>query len=165
MKKLVTLFFISLLAFTSCEDELDINTNPNFPLEISSGLALSAAQGSITTAIGGGFFNMGGMLAQFYTQAPGAGQYEDIDQYNMDTDFADRLWIELYAGALNDLQFVKNESMEDGNTGTFLIATLLEAYTFQYLVDIFGNVPYTEALQGPENISPVSYTHLRAHET
>ncbi len=154
MKKLVTLFFISVFVLTSCEDDLDINTNPNFPPEINSGLALSAAQGSITTAIGGGFFNMGGMLAQFYTQAPGASQYEDIDEYNMDTDFADRLWIELYAGALNDLQFVQDESIEDGDTGTFLIATLLEAYTFQYLVDIFGDVPYTDALQGRENISP-----------
>lgn len=154
MKKLVSLIFISLLVFTSCEDELDINTNPNTPPEINKGLALSAAEGSIATIIGGDLFNLGGMYAQFYTQAPSAGQYEAIEEYNINTDYANRLWTELYAGALNDLQFVQNESMEDGDTGTYLIATALKAYTFQYLVDLFGDVPYTEALQGNDNISP-----------
>jgi len=154
MKKLISLLFMSLLVFTSCEDELDINTNPNTPPEISRGLALSAAQGSIATIMGGEFFNLGGIYAQYYTQAPSAGQYDAIEEYNLNTDFANRTWTELYAGGLNDLQFVENKSMEDGDTGSYLIATILKAYTFQYLVDIFGDVPYTEALQGNDNISP-----------
>ena len=154
MKKIFSLIFISCLVFTSCEDELDINTNPNTPEEINNGLALTAAQGSIATVIGGDFFNLGGMYAQYYTQAPSAGQYEAIDQYNINTDYANRPWSELYAGGLNDLQFVQNRSMESGETGTYLIATVLKAYTFQYLVDIFGDVPYTEALLGSDNIQP-----------
>src|SRR5690606_12113431 len=99
-------------------------------------------------------FNLGGMWAQYYTQSPSAGQYDDIDQYNVDTEFADRLWIELYAGALNDLEYVKDESTADEDPATFLIATVLQAYTFQYLVDVFGDVPYLEALQGNDNITP-----------
>lgn len=154
MKKLVNLIFISLLALTSCSDDLDINTDPNTPQEINKGLALSAAQGSITTIMGGEFFNLGGMFAQFYTQAPSAGQYDAIDQYNLDTDYANRLWTELYAGALNDLEFVLSESEDQGDTGTYLIATCLRAYTMQYLVDVFGDVPYNEAFQGSSNISP-----------
>ncbi|WP_339812377.1 hypothetical protein [Zunongwangia profunda] len=66
MKKLVNLIFISLLALTSCSDDLDINTDPNTPQEINKGLALSAAQGSITTIMGGEFFNLGGMFGQNY---------------------------------------------------------------------------------------------------
>lgn len=154
MKKVINLFFISLLVLTSCGDDLDINTNPNTPPIISKGLALSAAQASITTILGGEWFVLGGMYAQYYTQAPSAGQYDDIEQYNLNTDFANRTWTELYAGALNDLQFVQDRSLEDGDTGTFLIAAALKAYTFQYLVDVFGDVPYLEALQGNGNISP-----------
>lgn len=154
MKKVINIFFISLLALTSCSEDLDINTDPNTPQEINKGLALSAAQGSIATVLGGELFNLGGMYAQFYTQAPSAGQYDAIDQYNLDTDYANRLWTELYAGALNDLEYVKDEATQDGDTGTFLIATCMKAYTMQYLVDIFGDVPYTEAFQGNDNISP-----------
>ena len=154
MKKIVRLFLVSLLVLVSCEDDLDINTNPNTPPEINKGLALSAAEGSIATVIGGTLFNLGGMWAQYYTQSPSAGQYDDIDQYNVDTEFADRLWIELYAGALNDLEYVKDEATADEDPATFLIATVLQAYTFQYLVDVFGDVPYLEALQGNDNITP-----------
>ena len=154
MKKIIGLFFASLMVLTSCQDDLDINTNPNTPQEINKGLALSAAEASIATVMGGELFNTGGMLAQFYTQAPSAGQYDDIDQYNMATDHANRMWSELYAGALNDLEFVKNESQKEENTGTYLIATVLQAYTFQYLVDVFGDVPYMDALKGSDNISP-----------
>lgn len=154
MKKILSIFLASFLVFTSCEDALDINTNPNTPPQISAGLALSAAQGSIATVLGGDLFNLGGMYAQFYTQAPSAAQYDDIEAYNLSTGYANRLWTELYAGALNDLEFVKNESLNDGDTGTYLIATLLQAYTFQYLVDVFGDVPYMDALQGSDNISP-----------
>lgn len=154
MKKILSLFFVSLLVLTSCGDDLDINTNPNTPPQIDKGLALSAAQASIVTILGGEWFVLGGMYAQYYTQAPSAGQYDAIDEYNLNTDFANRTWTELYAGALLDLQFVQDESLEEGDTGTYLIATVLKAYTFQYLVDLFGDIPYTEALQGNANISP-----------
>ncbi len=154
MKKIFSLIFISCFVLTSCDDELDINTDPNTPAEITSGLALTSAEGSVATVIGGDFFNLGGMLAQYYTQSPGAGQYENIDQYNLNTDYANRPWTELYAGALNDLQFVQNRATENSETGTYLIATILKAYTFQYLVDIFGDVPYEEALLGNDNIQP-----------
>src|SRR5690606_580909 len=124
------------------------------PPNINKSIALSAAQGSITTILGGEWFVVGGMYAQYYTQAPSAGQYDAIEEYNINTDFANRTWTELYAGALNDLQFVQDRSMEEGDTGTYLIATALKAYTFQYLVDIFGDVPYTEALTGSNNVTP-----------
>lgn len=154
MKKICSIIALSLLLFTSCEDELDINTNPNTPPNIDKGLAFSAAEASVATLLGGELFNLGGMYAQYFTQAPSAGQYDEIEKYNLSTDFANDLWAELYAGALNDLQFVQERSLEDGDTASNLMATVLRAYTFQYIVDLFGDVPYSEALQGNENISP-----------
>ena len=58
MKKIVSLFLVSLLVLGSCEDDLDINTNPNTPPQINKGLALSAAEGSIATVLGGTLFNL-----------------------------------------------------------------------------------------------------------
>ncbi len=85
---------------------------------------------------------------------PTAGQYDVIDQYNLNTAYANRPWTELYSGCINDLEFVITESNKTGDTGGVLIGTLLKAYTFQLLVDLFGDVPYTEALQGVNNITP-----------
>jgi hypothetical protein len=152
INKIFLVFFAGLLL--SCEKELDINTDPNSPSTISTGLALSAAQASLITITGGDFSNLGGFYAQYHTQAPVASQYQTIDQYNLNTDFADRSWTELYAGCLNDLEYVINESNKNGDTSGALIGTLLKAYTFQLLVDVFGDVPYAEALQGVKNITP-----------
>jgi len=146
---------ISLAFFVACDEDLDINTDPNSPQEITSGLALASAQASLVTVVGGDLMNLGGFYAQYHTQAPTAGQYEIIDQYNINSTYADRLWAELYAGCLNDLEFVLNQAAEEGNTGDALIATCLQAYTFQLLVDLFGDIPYEEALQGGQgNFTP-----------
>jgi len=140
-----TVILFSIAAFVSCSDELDINTNPNNPPAITAGLALSSAETSLITVTGGDLTNLGGFWAQYYTQAPSAGQYRTLDQYNINVSYADRFWAELYAGCLNDLKFVEQNSE---STGTSLIAASLRAYTYQVLVDLFDAVPYTEALQG-----------------
>ncbi|HEX8576888.1 MAG TPA: SusD/RagB family nutrient-binding outer membrane lipoprotein [Flavobacterium sp.] len=150
--KIVLLF--SLIPLSSCDEELDINTDPNYPPQINSGLALASAEASLVTVVGGDLTNLGGFYAQYHTQAPGASQYLSIDQYNINVGYANRLWTELYAGCLNDLQYVLNESNRTGDTGTALIATVLKSYTFQVLVDLFDAVPYEEAFQGLENITP-----------
>ena len=155
MKSINKIFLVLLAGLLfSCENQLDINTDPNAPASITPGLALSAAQASLITVTGGDFFNLGGFYAQYHTQAPSASQYEVIDQYNLNTAYANRSWTELYAGCLNDLEFVITESTKTGDTGGVLIATLTKAYTFQLLVDVFGDVPYTDALQGVTNITP-----------
>jgi len=154
--KSINKIFLVLFAglFFSCENQLDINTDPNSPQTITPGLALSAAQASVITITGGDFSNLGGFYAQYHTQAPSASQYETIDQYNLNTAFANRSWTELYAGCLNDLEYVIKESNTNGDTSGVLIGTLMKAYTFQLLVDIFGDVPYGEGLTGVGNITP-----------
>ncbi len=148
------ILFVSLGIFVSCEEELDINTDPNSPGEINAGLALAAAQSSLMTVMGGELTNYGGFYAQYHTQSPSASQYENIDQYNLTTNYADRVWSELYSGCLNDLKYVEEKSIEDNETGVNLMAVVMKAYTFQVLVDLFGDVPYTEALLGEANITP-----------
>lgn len=147
--------FITASLFVGCDDELDINTSPNFPQQINAGLALTSAETSLATTMGGDLMNLGGIWNQYYTQAPSAAQYRTMEQYNLNTVFANNLWTELYSGCLTDLKYVQEDSAEKGNTGTALIATVLRAYTYQVLVDIFDAVPYTEALQGDlGNITP-----------
>jgi hypothetical protein len=159
MKNLNKILIVLLVAVfaSSCDDKLDINTSPNNPGQINAGLALTSAEAAIATVVGGEFTNLGGFYAQYHTQSPSASQYENIDSYNLNITYATTPWTTLYAGALTDLQFVTSESEAAGDTGTLLIAEVLRAYTFQVLVDVFGDVPYTEALQGNSgNITPVA---------
>ncbi len=153
MKKIFNLLFVCF-AFISCTGDLEINTDPNSPQAVEKSYVLTAAEGSLATVLGGNLTNLGGFFAQYHTQAPSASQYLDIDTYNLNTTYAERMWSEIYAGCLNDLNYVISESNADGDTGSFLIASLLKVYTFQVMTDLFGAIPYSEALQGEANISP-----------
>ncbi|MEQ9261670.1 MAG: SusD/RagB family nutrient-binding outer membrane lipoprotein [Owenweeksia sp.] len=139
---------------TSCEKYLDVNDDPNKTEFASLDVVLPAAQASTCIHVGGELYNLGGFWAQYHTQSPDAGQYEDMDAYNVSADFFDRTWQELYAGALRDYKYIKDEA--DGtNNAYYLVATLMEAYTYQVLVDLYGQVPYSEALQGENsNLTP-----------
>ncbi len=149
-----SILLFSVCMFVSCEDNLDINADPTSPGQINTGLALTSAQASLVTVTGGELTNLGGFWAQYHTQSPSASQYENMDQYNLNTGYADRLWSELYAECLTDLQYVIDESNANGDTGTALMGHVLRAYTYQLLVDLFDDVPYTEATQGAVNITP-----------
>ena len=153
MKKLIAVFVLFTI-ITSCEEELNINIDPSTPSNVDKSLVLTAAQGSLATVIGGQLSNIGGFFAQYHTQAPSASQYLDIDTYNINTSLTNRIWNELYAGCLNDLNYVRDKSDEEGDTGTYLIATLLRVYSFQVLTDLYGDIPYSQALQGESNITP-----------
>jgi len=153
ISKILTIIF-SIGVLTSCDQDLDVNTDPTTPGTITPALAIASSEASIIAITGGELANLGGFYAQYYTQSPSAGQYDLMDQYNLPTSFGNRAWDELYSGGLNDLKYVLTEAGKTGNTGQTLIATLLQAYTYQILVDVFGDVPYSESLGGVANINP-----------
>jgi hypothetical protein len=154
MKKLLLYIFLIAFSLTSCEDWLDVNTDPNTPSEVPNELILPAAEVSIATRLGGNIFNFTGIFAQYWTQAPEANQYNKIDNYDLTAPFLNRDYIELFAGALNDLEMVRTQATEEENTAYFFVATVLRAYTYQMWVDLMNDVPYTEALQGVDNKFP-----------
>jgi hypothetical protein len=156
MKKITKILFTILLAstFVGCQEFLDVNTNPDKVSSVDVSLILPGAQTSMMATFGGSYHNLGGFWAQYYTQSPDAGQYENIDEYRVETDFFDREWSEIYAGGLANLRTVKDISAEKGYTNYALVATLCEAYTFHMLADLYNAVPYSEALNGVVNTSP-----------
>lgn len=155
MKKLIYIITVGFLMITtSCNDYLDINDSPNSPSSAGANLILPAGQASIAVVTAGIYNNLGGFLAQYWTQAVTANQYNDLDQYLLKTDDYERQWDELFAGALNDLEFIKVEFVENEDWGNHLVAVTLQAYAFQLLVDLHDKVPYAQALNPSEFINP-----------
>ena len=64
------------------------------------------------------------------------------------------IWDRIYAEALQDIQVIVPIAEERGLDGHAGVAKLLQAYLLVTLVDVFGNVPYSEALQGGDNPNP-----------
>ncbi len=143
--------------FAGCEkDFMDINHDPSRSQESTVQLTLPAAIGSSAYVIGGYYQLLGGFWAQHWTQAIGAPQWREIDSYNLQTsDFDNRQWGELYSGALKDYKYVRDLAKSKQNWSYYLMASVMQAYTYQVLADLYDKVPYSEALNGENgNITP-----------
>ena len=65
------------------------------------------------------------------------------------------IYFDSYTGTLIDIRTMVPLAQEQELYSHVAIAQVLEAYTIITLVDFFGDIPYSEALLGSENISPV----------
>lgn len=160
MKKYIIITAITGLALTSCKKTLDVNTDPDNPGvdQATPALVLPSGIASAAGRIGGDLAILGGIWAQYYTQGTTASQYRDVDAFNITKSYGQTTtgvaWVELYSGALNDLQFVVTRSREQQNWNYLLMGTVMKAYTMQVLVDLYDKIPYTEAFQGATNLQP-----------
>lgn len=149
-KQFIKILSIGLLITTlvSCSNWLDVNTDPNNPSEASMELVFPVGTFEVATNVGGYYNLVGGMWSQFYTQSNAANQYKYIDGYAINAGDFLMQWREMYSGALNDLKYVKVSAEEAENWSMYLMATTMEVYTWQVLVDLYDQIPYSEALQG-----------------
>lgn len=151
MKKtyLASLMSLGLIALTGCDDYLDINTDPNAPAgeNISASMLMPAAEMDLANAYGNYLRIVGGYHAQHYAQQFGTTNYLDYSQFNQSATRTSSTYTDLMQGSLMTLETIREKS-RDAEPGTYLAATVLRAFCYQTLVDMYGDIPYTEALQG-----------------
>jgi len=150
-----TCIILGILIISSCSDFLDVNDDPNNPTDVNPEVVLAVAQASVGGVVGGDFNIVGGLWSQHWTQSHTASQYRRLDAYDLVPDDYNVSWNEMYAGGLNDLELIKKGASESGNWNLYLQATVTQAYGFQMMADLFDKIPYTNALKGVENFSPV----------
>lgn len=149
-----TVIAVSLMVVQSCtkfDDFGRTNQNPNATTEpITSALLTNALAGMGNWIWGNGITVVGGLYAQFFSET----QYTEASRYSKpvyNMDF-------FYAGAMNDLKNIidynsnpetATKAAENGsNANQIAIARILLAYHFWVLTDSYGDIPYSEALQG-----------------
>ncbi len=150
-------FVISLLSLTiiffiaGCEKFLDINKSPNSLSEAPVDLVLPATMVVPQHALHGFGEMYGEYWAQHWTQGTGGVQFRGTDRWEIDgSDFDGSGYQSIYYTGLNDLKYIKEWAAKEQNWTYYLIATSLEAYYFQMLVDLWDEIPFIEALRGDE---------------
>jgi len=157
--KLTCLLTALVLFNSSCKKWLDINDDPNSLSMDNTKIEynLTSSQYTIAYVLGNRYQELGGFLSQYWTQLPSATQYYDYDRYSLDGADADREWSQLYAGALRDLKFVVDQGSTSGDSSYVAIAKFLQAYTYQLISDVHGDIPFSEALQAQDGILSPKY--------
>ena len=168
MKKII--YALGLLILTaSCDDNAltDLNVDDKNPSEVPASSLFTSAEKTLTEQLVNSNVNRNifRLVNQQWTETT----YLDEANYNWTArKISDNHWNALYAGPLADLITAKKslESTEilatDPEFATKTVAKknqlilidILTVYTYQILVDTFGDVPYTEALQGSGDYLP-----------
>lgn len=140
----------------SCKKTFDINQDPNNPsLDIGTPkLVFPAATMSVAGAVGGDLAILGAIYGEYVAQSAASNQYKYIDAYNLKSTDLNRPYTLLFAGGLKNLQFVIDKSKENEDWNFYLMATVMKAYATEVLVDLYDQIPYSEALQGNANLNP-----------
>jgi len=147
-----------LVAASSCKkDFLDVNVDPNNPTKAAINLVLPTAQGYAAYNMGNPYQILAGFWAQYWTQGPTGSQFIAYDQYSINSGSFDRQWINMYAGPLNDLKYIIDEATAQGNKNYAAIGKIMQAYLFQVMTDLHGDIPFSEALKGGAGIIAPKY--------
>jgi hypothetical protein len=150
--------FLAGFLFVSCEDWLDVNEDPDAPTTVDYEYLLPAGISSVAYVVGGRYQVLGALWSQHWTQSPGASQYSGIDSYDINSSSFDTYQFgELYSGALQNLEYVRNGSLAEGEANYYLIATVMQGYIYQLLVDLYNQIPFSEALLGDIGIVEPKY--------
>lgn len=150
--KFLIIAILFTLSFTSCSEWLDVNHDPDAIEQVPSADALlPAAQLGIANNVMGWDFGFGGgYWVQYWTQSYTASQFKTLCEY-LPQDF-NTAYTSLMSGSLADLRRIKSMTVNDENKGYYFVAEALSIYTWQIITDVWGDMPYFEALRGDEGI-------------
>lgn len=144
---------LSVVVATSCT--LDLREDPNAvqPNQVLPSLMLNSMQRSFA-----GFFNGASGVGRGLTRSINRGS----SQYNttITPETFNGVWSNAYASILEDAQVLMDLSVPDKSKPDerfarhMGITRIIQAYTIVTLVDMFGDVPFSQAFQGDANFNP-----------
>ena len=146
-----------VVATESCKKaDFDINQEINVPTDstVTYDVILPAAldaTGRIVANDWGWLQNWMGYWARSGTYAPNVA--EETYALTFNTGFGTTLWNDLY-GNLYNYQVIQNKAKQAGALYYEGIARIMKAHNYQILVDVYNNVPYSQALKGSGNVTP-----------
>ena len=160
-------FLIPLVAMVtvSCKKFLDINTDPNNPVSVEVSKLLPTTQRTLADALSMDEQN-GGLSEILAVYTHQMSTREEADKYGItgvDVNIQ-TAWSKLFSssanpgtvfpvyGVLQNLEDIIKKATEAGNLRYAGIAKILKAYTYSVAVDVFGDVPFSEANKLKEGI-------------
>ena len=151
---LLSLLYVTIV-LTSCGVDESLNIDQKNPSEVPAGGLFTNALKNLGDQMNSCSVNENvfRLYAQYWAQTT----YPDESQYNQVTrNIGGNIWSTMYRDVLKDLKGAKElvSNGEAPSQAQLAIIKFMEVYAYSVLVDTFGDVPFTEALD-PLNPSPV----------
>ncbi len=160
MKKIL-IILMAFLVIASCTKLEDLNKDTKNPTAVPGVTLFSNAQKNLADQIASTNVNMNvfKLFAQYWTETT----YTDEANYDIiNRTIADNAWREWYRDVLMDLKDARlvigatkyaTAEEEAAAANQLVIADILECFVYERMVTLWGDVPYTQALD-INNINP-----------
>ncbi len=149
-RRLASLGAVALLGLSACNpDKLtQINQDPNNPISAPPGPVFTyATRIAMQRWFGSNPTNMRGPVLT--TQHLAQVQYPDEDSYSrLDGTVTDASFINAYSQELKNFQAVIDAGKPDEQEMLWGPAQVMRSLIFGYITDVWGDVPYSQALKG-----------------
>jgi hypothetical protein len=142
--KTILVLLTATTIFSSCSDYLDVDKDTDDPTVAELNYLLTNIETSVAAI--GDFNNNTASLIATYTHQSTSREEEDqyglqVGNINVNND-----WDAIYL-VLNDIETLIKQGTESGNLVYVGIAQMQKAYIMSYAVDLWGDVPFSEASQ------------------
>lgn len=154
----IYLFVITSLLLFSCENYLDVNKDPNNlqsdqigPDKLLPTAQLGAFRNQNTgmNQLGNVFMNSWSPNVQSYT-----GGFSRETGLIIDDSFYKGIFNTTFLEVTNFQAIIEKPNADHKYDNYIAVAKILKAYYMQYAVDLYGDIPYTEAFKRTGNPSP-----------
>ncbi|GDX51803.1 hypothetical protein LBMAG27_08500 [Bacteroidota bacterium] len=143
-----------MIAATSCKKYLDVNQNEDLPSVVPPKVLLPSTEASLAYSMGGDASRYISTFMQYVTGA--SRQFYSYNKYSMNEEDFNNLWNNMFADNLHDMNsiivFAKDHPGQ--YTAYDAVAKILSAYSLSQSSDWWGNVPFSEAFKGFDNLKP-----------
>lgn len=140
-------------SMTACDDGLtEVNEDPNAPTDVPAQFLLPQA---IRAGVEMTFdqwmqLSHSGVFAQHVSEI----QYADEERGNVRPSNMDAFWANYYVGPLQDIQLVVLKGRETEQPNHEGVGLIWRSWLFHQVTDLWGDVPYTQALSGADASTP-----------
>jgi len=134
-------------ALAGCDSFLDVNDNPNAPENASVDIRLPALIGSFAHSTYYGDTQLwGSEWTQQFSYNADTRSYAEVHRYELQDTDGSTAWNYFYAGPLALAKDIVDDATDDNDVYYRGIARLFYAWTFAHITDMWGPVPYEQAL-------------------
>jgi Starch-binding associating with outer membrane len=139
-----------LVGATGCDKFLDVNTDPINPVDVPITLLMPTTQAAMATYLGNSVQGLSQPTAAITQQLVNF----RVGAFALDGNSFNNQWLGLYTSALENNEQVISRATATGAWSYVGISQIQKAYIFSEMVDAWGDIPYSEALQGAANVAP-----------
>ncbi|MFO7621158.1 MAG: SusD/RagB family nutrient-binding outer membrane lipoprotein [Bacteroidales bacterium] len=144
-KEIILATFVLVALLSSCtKDFEEMNKSPNNPVDVP---AINIFTNTLSSSINR---QLGGWIQHTYlgpwSQQWCKVQYIDEDRY-MPRDMSGEFQAP-FTSELKNLTIVINKATEEGDNRLLAAAKILRVWAFSYITNVWGDIPYSQALQG-----------------